>query len=246
MDFLDHASETGIRENLRTTCTDATAMEVARFVIQKMDREADEDTLEYDFHIMQGEMQVDPAYAERNTWFKFDVGRNNPLADVKKAMYESECTDEELLFIEDFNKKVAHYVKHYYAKDVERILRRVMFRGKDIPIKLERVTSFEVIDFSGMPDEHNYQLLVDKRVPKSAYANGDLGASVTEELFRINRETGEGFNAIIRRKKAEGDENYKWVHGATTKKMLWESQIDMFVNYMAMERPADAPPKTIR
>jgi hypothetical protein len=224
--------EEGIRESLLTNLTDATAYEVARYVVQKMDREADQDTLEYDFQVTGGEMVVDPALAERNTWFKFDTAKDTLLNDVKRAMYEAECTTDELQHIERWNQKVCRFVEGVFTDDVCRILRREMFRNQPVPMKLMRATNFEIIDFSSLPPEDNLAIYIEKDVPQSVFE--DYGAGqVSHELFQIHAETGKGFNQIIREKKAEGDPDYQYVKAAHTRKMLWECQIDFLVNYFA-------------
>lgn len=232
-----------IRESLTTYLTDASALEVARYVVQKLDREADDETLEYDFHVTHGEMHVDPQYAERNVWFKFDTKKKDAIHYVKRSMYEADCNVAELEYIDSFMQKVCRAIERNHATAVEAVLRRVMFKGKPMPIKLERCTMMEVIDFSQVRPEENYQLLVHKDVPKSVLDAGEVGASVSAELFDINIRTGKGFNEIIRQKKAEGNPNYAYVTCAETKKMLWECQLDMYVNFSLPPLP-ETPPES--
>lgn len=227
-----------VRDSIKSNLTDATALEVARYVVSKLDREADNETLEYDFHIMveQSEftgMKVDAAYQEKNTWFKFDLDKNLTISNVKKAMFEDECNLTELEFIDDFMRKVCEIIEKDHAVLVETILKRVMFKNQPIDIKLERCTGLEIIDFSKIRPEENLALVVNKNVPQSVLNDGGGGGQVTAELFDIHFKTGEGFNEIIARKKREGDPNYQYVVDAETKKMLWEAQLDMFVNYFS-------------
>jgi hypothetical protein len=237
-----------VRPSLRLHLTDATAQNVALYISQKMAKEADDETLEYDFHIVQSEMSVDPQYAERNTWFRFDTRKDDAVSAVKKAMFDTDCNIVELDFIDAYLQKVCRAIERQYAAAIEDTLRRVMFKGKPYPLKLLRCTNLEIIDFSNVRPEENYNLIVHKNVPRSVLEEGDVGGSVSAELFKINIETGKGFNAIIREKKAAGDPAYKYVTCAETKKMLWEAQLDMFVDYAAdrkktssvrAEEPAD-------
>ena len=220
-----------IRKRLRDSLGDDAVRAVAKEVVRQLERECDEETLEYDFQINQGEMVMDLEHIEKNTTFKFDVRKGGACDKVRKALFAEECNDDELLFIEEFRRNVGRRIVEAYSPQVEQALRDAMFKGQPIPIKLMKVCDFDIVDLSDMEQEHNYQLIIEKKVPQSVLQDGGGGNPVSSELFRINAATGKGFNAIIKEKKAAGDPNYQYVVSATTKKMLWDGQIDMFINF---------------
>ena len=220
-----------IRDSLKAVCTDAAACEIAKHIVEVMRREADDETLDYNFHITgaTGKMWVSEAYAERNCWFKFDTKPHSVLREVMKAEFDADCNNAEYEFIEDFHRKICDQFVSAHAHDVEHILRDKIFMGKNAPLRLIKATAFEIVPLG---DIENYQILIEKNIPQSVLAaGGDPSAGISQELFRINAETGKGYNQIVREKKAAGDPKYKYVGQITTKKMYWEAQIDMFVDF---------------
>jgi hypothetical protein len=219
-----------VRESLKSVCTDANAFEIARYIVEVMRREADDETLDFDFHISgaTGRMKVSEAYAQKNVWFKFDTKPTTLMRTVMNAEFDQDCNNAEYEYIEDFHRKICDHVEKDFARDVEHVLRDKIFMGKNVPCRLVRATAFECVPLGDVNPEENYQILIEKHVPQSKI---DTSGSVSEELFKINLETGKGFNQIVKEKKASGDPRYQYVVGVTTKKMYWECQIDMFVDF---------------
>ena len=66
MEVLMQSPEGIVRKSLTDICTDATASDIARLIVETMRLEADDETLEFNFHItgQTGKMWVDNAFAK--------------------------------------------------------------------------------------------------------------------------------------------------------------------------------------
>jgi hypothetical protein len=230
-----------VRPALRSTLTDAVVAEVAKHIVERMEKEAKSgDSLEFDFKISGGRMITD--ITGKNTWFKFDCNPGTVLKRTQTAIYPDEEdygveSDEDFMFVQNFYRRVTDEMQKYESRILP-ILDREMFGGKGVPMQLKRVTNFEMLP--SVPEGEDYSVVVQKSVPKSMFDSGD-GRGLAAELLNLHRQTGKSFDALLHEKRASDPNNYKYVTGVYATKGHWDCQVDFLVNYMFDEQKPAAP-----
>jgi hypothetical protein len=228
-------------EQLKEVLNEENSTLMAKELAEIIRSESNSETVEYDFHVNLEVREMNVS-GDSNVWVKFDVPEDGAMRKVKDAMYEDDVDENGLAFIDSFMAATSRKIVEEHGDAVVEGLRRVMFQGKDVPLKVLGITHIDIVDFSSLPPEDNVQIAVEKRVPQSVLDENPAAGqvSVTNELFEIKKETGEDFQTIVDRKKAENDPNYEYVHEVHVSRMMWEGQVDLMVDFMPSENAETA------
>lgn len=231
---------------LKKVLTEAKAEKVAIYILDRIHNNNNVD-IDYDWNLSKGKMLSGPI----NTTFKMDCEKKSILEEVKNVFSKIDDVDEEDQdTIGDFFNYMIEFIEKINFHKIRDIIRKRVVGGaaKEIfPLDTVKVINIEI----GEKPEVDYVIVVNKAVPKSElgmsedYSNIDNSSSkkkdesVSQELMRICSETGEEPDAVIKRKKEEGDEKYKYVTGSYKKQYLYDCHLELYVDYSLGEIPEE-------
>ena len=181
-----------------------------------------------DFNLSKGKMI---STEENNTVLSFDTKDNTSLRSVIDYICTvDDITDEDIEMFDLFRDGIIDKLNCEDEKEeLKEIIREKVFKGTPkevVPIDTLCVKDVEISDLP----EIDYVLVVKKMAPANYQ-----GSSVSDDLFKERQDTGEDFNDIIKRKKDSGDERYKYVDSAESRKTFFEITIPLFADYSLKE-----------
>ena len=215
-----------VREKLVELLTEENAEVIADYIIGKMEKESNPDTLEFEFTVKSQEKGGGIEFEDKNVWFKFDIDNGTKLDEIRRELFAEEPSEADMLAEDDFKILIGQKFIEKHKFRLSSILRKHMFQGKIVPIRPQSVYNIDMLDFSSMGDFHNYQLIVHKKA-----ASGTNPPAVAAELMAIHDATHKPFDEILAEKHAAKDPKYANVEKAEKKKYLWECQIDFVVDF---------------
>jgi hypothetical protein len=221
--------------------TDENAKRIADDIIRHFEEKGTKDNVEFSYELHAGVM----SSIDENTSFEFDPDQGSVCDEFKEILFSEEIepepgeetTEEHKYRIKAVNSFLELVCKKASEDHVDKIrekIRKVVIPDSDpriFPLKEVRLSNFEVVDYSSMPDYSKYQLIIHKMAPASVQP-----PSVRDELFSIHEETGEPYDAIVKRKKEEQDPSYEYVSGVDTKKIYFEYSLAFYVDYAPIPR----------
>lgn len=216
--------------------TAANAEEVAKYIVSICGEGNENSTppqnIDYDFKLVAGKF----ISKEVNTWFKFDTAEGTLLRTIRDTIADEtiEATPERIEKFDLFIKMVSVLLETKYAPELLAKIRKNVVNNlppEVMPLAKVEVKVFEVSDLPAL----DWVVAIKKLSPKDYVAPG-----VAQEIISIALETGEEPANIIRRKKEEGDNRFKYVDTAYKKKYWYECQLDLYVDYSLAANPPAA------
>ncbi len=203
--------------------------ELAKYIIdifgQKENETDIEKNIDVDFHLKGGLMEKDGLKAT-NTWFKFDTKEDTLCRKILDFLCDDEIdVDVVREQFEIFRHDVEAILESKYEEQIREKLRKHVF--PDSPEILFPLSEIKVnfLEISERP-QIDFTVNIQKCAPP-----GEQTSPVAQDLMDTFLVTGEDLNDIITRKKAEGNENYKYVVGVKKTKAFYEVNLDLYVDF---------------
>jgi len=217
---------------------------IAKEVIEAFQTKANNDTISYSFDIEKGTGKIKKI--EPNTFFDFDPDKGSTLEEFKNAMYNEELKDitdnQEKLLEEDLKsylKDVSAYIDNNYSKELRDALRKAILpksTEEDIPLTMIVILTFEISDFSSIPESFKYLMKIGKY--PDAHINTD---EVVLYIQEKQEETGKSVEQIFEEEYLKNP-LFDGISGIQSgDKYLYDIGIKLFVDYSL----AQLPPKEI-
>jgi len=225
--------------NLINFLSEDNVLSIADDIVSAFEAHATPDTLEIDFNLKKGG-RIDSEDA--NTFLLFDPEPESILDQFKTLYFSYEIDPDPgkkptvkqktaSSAVRDFLLKICSAVSNTSSL-LDRIRKVIYEKGivsadpRVFPLYRIELLDVDVLDLSSMPEQSKYTVAIKKMAPP-----GVQTPSVAEDLFREHSDTGEDFNDIISRKKAEDNPIYKYVDSVEMKKSYFECKVSLFVDY---------------
>jgi hypothetical protein len=213
------------------TFTAENANTLASFLVEYLE-EGDRKEIDYDFNLSCGKMKNDQK-VHANFSFKFDTKLGTIPRQIRDILSDEtlDATEDRQKRTKWFFEEVGRDLTTIYLDQLRDRIRDVVF-GKEIEKRLVPIENivFIALDICDIPEKDDV-LIVKRNIPKTMLLNQTGPDPVAHEIIKISDETGEDFQTIINRKKAEGDPNYMYITGFQSKKAFFECQLDLFVDF---------------
>ena len=182
------------------------------------------------FSVSAGKMDGDK---NTNTTIFFDIDpKYTHFYQYKKASFDRELTEQEILATNEFIKKVSEYITLNFIEKIRNAARKGSIPDSNtiiFPLKEIIIKNIDICDLDGVEEFAKCKLKVGKLIKKSSFATQGDGVAV--ELIEIHKETGKDVNEIIKEKKAQGISKYDNVTHAVWEKYNFEFFISLYVDY---------------
>lgn len=212
--------------------------QIAEEIATAFETRADNDNVDYSFTINRRSGQVSGQAA--NTFFYFDTDEGTRLDAFKKAMFADDLrdiqdgSDEEKELVEDMKQFVTKVCKLLSEKHVDRLrstIRRVVLGNKVdekiAPLAIVEVVTFDMADYSSVPDACKYLLKVGKE------PNSDIDTDKVVMFIQDKQEeTKMTIQQIVDFERTIGNPLFRHVIAVQQgRKYLNEVSIYFFVDY---------------
>jgi len=222
-----------------TLFTESNADKLANYIAEEFSNK-DGKELEYDFNLSAGTMSGLSSDFP-NLSFKFNTEPDTLARQILDLICDEdvEPTQERISLFNDFLQCTGNLIVGKYGDVIRQKIRDYLFGGKPtpeiLPLETLKFIFLEIVDL----DENEKVTVVDKLVPKGEVDDFGPRKSLANEVNVIRDATGETFEAIISRKKIEGDEAYKYVVGVREEKYGFECQLDLYVDFSFCQKAID-------
>lgn len=219
---------------LKEKLTEELATNVILEIVNKL-YQLDDNNVEFDFEVKQGNMQSSTNDMQGNTTMFFDITEDTPsLYQLKKIVDNEEFDSEEYSnIIAAFIQSIVNNLVDNHMTDIRTNVRRLVMKDSDdelFPLKYIKIKYIDIIDASDLPLSVTNMIGVNK-LPLDPSDEGTSSGQVGPELINLVEKTGKDVNQIIKEKKEEGDLKYKYVLDAQWIKYLYEFYLIMDVDY---------------
>ena len=188
--------------------------------------------IDYDFSLSGGVMKKSK---NSNLSFKFDT-----LPDTLPRRIRDLLSNEKLEATKERGDKVIGFLSSVgkillgkYKSELSEKIRKGVF-GPDVDSTQLPMNDirFIALDITDLPNDDSV-VVIKKAIPANAQNDPDFvhPEAVSGELYQIAAKTGETLEAVIERKKAEGDPKYKYIQGLERRKYFYECQLDLAVDF---------------
>ncbi len=209
---------------------------ISKEIVDTLVSDATKENVSHDYRLSRGEM----ASKNPNTFFQFDPKEGSVINNFKKLLFSEDFDDEPGVkltkeqintksLVDAFHNDVYLEVTGSYGNILREIFHKTVIPDADIrifPLKDIELVDVEILDLSSMDEQGKYQLVIEKKSPKNI-----ASTPVASILSKIHSETGLPYNDIIEQKKKENNPDFKYVTGATLKKIYFECSLSFYVNY---------------
>lgn len=205
------------------------AEELAKYIVDifgTKENEIDlEKNIDVNFHLKAGQMEKD-GNQNTNTWFKFDTQEGTLCRKILDFLCDEELDAEEVREqFETFRNSVESIIESKYSNVLREKIRKYVFPSSPeilFPLKEIKVNFLEISEKPPI----DFTIAIQKCSPP-----GEQTSQVSQDLLNTYLETREDLNDIVARKKAEGNENYKYVVGVKKTKAFYEVNLDLYVDF---------------